>query len=502
MLLQRSARDALGLSIKGHVVVIDEAHNLMDTISSVHSSSISLTQLKRSRVSLGTYLQKFRKRLKGKNRVYIAQVVRLIDSLVQYAENRALKQPNIDGIVQLGELLDGKGLDQIDLNKLIQYLEQSKLARKVEGYIQHEQDQGGRQNSVNMEVPKTTPVLTDVQSFLQVLNNPAEEGCFFFEKIESTDVVLKYMLLDPAWHFKDIVDEARSVILLGGTMSPMEDYSQYLFPYISPENINTWSCGHIIPKQNLIAFPVTRADNGNPFEFTYETRNSPQLIQELGMAITSLARCIPDGLVVFFPSYAYLEKVINIWKSNKVGLDERCTIWDQLASVKPIFQESKTINIDEILVSYSKSVDHSEGGLLLSVVGGRLSEGINFSDALGRGIVIVGLPFPNSQSAQWKAKMEYIEGSVAKRTGDSREGKEARRAFYENSCMRAVNQSIGRAIRHREDYASIILLDRRYRNDRIQAKLPAWIRQGMVETDEPIISLTRRVESFFAAKKS
>ena len=88
LLLQKSAREALGLSLKGHVVIIDEAHNLMDAIAGIHSVEVSLKQLKRARGQLGVYYQKFKNRLKGKNRVYIAQVVRVIDSLAGYLEGR------------------------------------------------------------------------------------------------------------------------------------------------------------------------------------------------------------------------------------------------------------------------------------------------------------------------------------------------------------------------------------------------------------------------------
>ena len=92
LLLQKSAREALGIELKGHVVIIDEAHNLMDAIAGIHGVEITLSQLKRARLQLATYLQKFRNRLKGKNRVYVAQVVRVVDSLVGYLEGRLTAQ--------------------------------------------------------------------------------------------------------------------------------------------------------------------------------------------------------------------------------------------------------------------------------------------------------------------------------------------------------------------------------------------------------------------------
>ncbi len=41
-----------------------------------------------------------------------------------------------------------------------------------------------------------------------------------------------------------------------------------------------------------------------------------------------------------------------------------------------------------------------------------MSEGINFSDDLGRGIILVGLPFPNLGSKELQKKLEYMNHQV------------------------------------------------------------------------------------------
>ena len=168
-----------------------------------------------------------------------------------------------------------------------------------------------------------------------------------------------------------------------------------------------------------------------------------------------------------------------------------------------------------MLQDYSKAIDGSKGGLLLSVIGGKMSEGINFSDKLGRGIIVVGLPFPNIHSVEWEAKLEYVEKAAFERqeaaTRDATsEGalraraKAAGREFYENACMRAVNQSIGRAIRHQNDYAVILLLDRRFEDERVRSKLPGWIQKGLTEEAgrKPFTEAMGSISAFFRSKKA
>jgi chromosome transmission fidelity protein 1 len=51
----------------------------------------------------------------------------------------------------------------------------------------------------------------------------------------------------------------------------------------------------------------------------------------------------------------------------------------------------------------------------------------------------------------------------------------AGRDFYENQCMKAVNQCVGRAIRHKADYAAVVLMDQRYQRKQVVERLPKWI---------------------------
>ena len=110
----------------------------------------------------------------------------------------------------------------------------------------------------------------------------------------------------------------------------------------------------------------------------------------------------------------------------------------------------------------------SKGAVLFSVMGGKLSEGINFSDELARAVIIVGMPYPDLSDPVLKEKLSHAE---KQRKGSSK-------LAYEGMCMKAINQSIGRAIRHINDYAVVVLLDHRYVQRGIMRQLPAWIQNS------------------------
>ncbi|KAK0724911.1 DNA repair helicase [Lasiosphaeris hirsuta] len=551
LLLQRSAREALGIKLEGNVVIIDEAHNIMDAVANVYAAEIRLTELRRARQMLGVYVRRFGKKLKGENRVMVAQVGKVIESLSEWLAG-TLQAKGSQGIADPNELLKARGADQINLYRLIKYIQESKLAFKVESYASHAEEQ--ESSASNGKPPSSTPVLHTLVSFLTALTNFSSEGRIFFEKLPGTspDIKLSYLLLSPTHAFSSVATSARAVILAGGTMSPFGDYKDHLFPTLSPERITTLSCGHVIPPSNLCVWtlastklippggglPGTLTKAADAFEFSFQKRNDRAMVRDLGVAILNICSVVPDGVVVFFPSYGYLDEVVSIWQTAEPAASNNTKpIWDRLAVKKVVFRETKGGSSDDVLQSYTEAILSPDeaaespaggkrtqtGALLLSVVGGKMSEGINFSDRLGRCVIIVGLPYPNINSPEWKARIEYIESATLARllpdpnTTPAPHSKEAMnreqaiatakqvaRDFYENACMRAVNQSIGRAIRHQNDYAAIVLVDRRFATDRISGKLPGWIRDGMVpgSAGKGLPGLMGALSVFFRGKRS
>jgi chromosome transmission fidelity protein 1 len=87
------------------------------------------------------------------------------------------------------------------------------------------------------------------------------------------------MLLNPAERFKEIIDQARSVILAGGTMEPISDFMRQLFPAIPKEKITTLSCRHVIPKENLLTQVVTVGPRKVNFEFKFSTRGDEAIVR-------------------------------------------------------------------------------------------------------------------------------------------------------------------------------------------------------------------------------
>ncbi|KAJ2961754.1 hypothetical protein NQZ79_g2978 [Umbelopsis isabellina] len=480
-LLHKATRESLGISLKNNIVIIDEAHNLIDTINAIHTITINAKQLETVLSQLSQYLERYKSRLLGKNIVYIKQIMTIVKAMIRVlgVYETANKTSAKEQISNVNEFIYDLGIDHLNMFKIQAYLEKSKLSRKLNGFLDMKNRKAQQpteptdKDDDSKQSVSSIPVLNQIEAFLMALTNADKDGRII-RGINTYGAYVQYMLLNPANEFKEIVEDARSVVLAGGTMEPIGDFLTHLFPYVNKDRISKFSCGHIIPKENLQVLTVASGPSGMKLTYNYDSRSDAKLIDQTGQILANLCNVIPDGVVCFFASYPYMETVYKRWSTAEGG-----NILQRIEKKKKVFQEPREAKmVDNTLRDYALHIDTGgSGALLLCVVNGKMSEGINFSDRLGRAVVMVGLPFANLASASLKEKIKYVKEHAIVKNSETDAGRE----YYENLCMRSVNQSIGRAIRHRNDFATVILLDDRYNTPRIKKKLPGWFRESVSE---------------------
>ncbi|XP_072510152.1 ATP-dependent DNA helicase DDX11-like isoform X3 [Notamacropus eugenii] len=456
MLLHAATRHAAGIKLQGQVVIIDEAHNLIDSITNIHSAEVSGSQLCQAHSQLSQYMERYRKLLKAKNLMYIKQILYLLEKFVTVLGGNVKQNPNTQNFFQTGtelktinDFLFQSQIDNINLFKVQRYFEKSMVSRKLFGFTKEyggvsilppskEQSKlagfqhflqslkpgtGAAPSSPSGEDERLGSPLMQIESFLAALTTANQDGRIIVSRQGSlSQSSLRFLLLNPSVHFAQVVKECRAVIIAGGTMQPVADFREQLLACagVGTERVVEFSCGHVIPPENILPIVLCSGPTNQQLEFIYQKRELPQMMDEIGRILCNICNVIPGGVVCFFPSYEYLHKVQAHWEQS--GLLTR------LGVKKKIFQEPNRANqVEQVLTEYSMCIKRCSqmkgvmtGALLLSVVGGKMSEGINFSDDLGRCVVMVGMPYPNIKSLELQEKMAYLDQTLDGPFGISR----------------------------------------------------------------------------------
>jgi len=80
-------------------------------------------------------------------------------------------------------------------------------------------------------------------------------------------------------------------------------------------------------------------------------------------------------------------------------------------------------------------------------------------------MLVIGLPYPNNQSLAMKEKIKYWDNKgIPTFKGND---------YYNSLCLKLVNQSIGRAVRHLKDWSYLLLID--FRFESLKMHLPSWV---------------------------
>ena len=290
-----------------------------------------------------------------------------------------------------------------------------------------------------------------------------------------------------------------------GTLSPMNPLiSEFQIPIANVlENM------HVISDSQLMVVTVDRSIRNIPLSSSYQcdlknaeimhrARQNAVLKEEIIDTILYFLPSIPGNVIIFFPSYSYLSECYTSWEhQGKL---------ESLRSVKEVYrEESKMTNaqFSEVVKLLQKAI-YERGAVLLAVCRGKASEGIDFSDAMCRCVIITGIPFPTLTDLKVKMRRQYLdERNAQQRVFNERvrlaalRGQDVRSSvgndlplasfacldmqpfsgndWYTISAHRAVNQSIGRVIRHKNDFGVILLMDERFGSRDSERYLSRWM---------------------------
>ncbi len=299
-----------------------------------------------------------------------------------------------------------------------------------------------------------TLVATYDKGFLLILE-PYES-----ESATVPNPILHFTCLDAAIAIKPVFDRFSSVIITSGTISPLEMYPKMLgFNTVAQE-----SYAMTLARRSFLPMVITRGSDQSAISSGFAIRNEPSVIRNYGNILVEFSKITPDGIVVFFPSYLYMESIISAWQGMGV-LDE---VWKYkiILVETPDSQETSLA-----LETYRTACCNGRGAILLCVARGKVSEGIDFDHQYGRTVICIGVPFQYTESRILKARLEFLRDTYRIKEND----------FLSFDAMRHAAQCLGRVLRGKDDYGIMVLADKRFYKKRTQ--LPKWINQALLEGD-------------------
>ncbi|KAK1445085.1 DNA repair DEAD helicase rad3/xp-d subfamily protein [Babesia gibsoni] len=307
---------------------------------------------------------------------------------------------------------------------------------------------------------------------------------------ERAPKVLTFECLQSTPSFLRLMNEGiRCMILTSGTLSPISDLEKS----IGGNKIlfeNKLCNDHVVPSSHVCALTIrgTKTDNG-VLSCNYATRLTDNYVRALGETLVTFLRTVPSGVLVFFGSYPVMEKTIKMW--DRMGLyarmrqektmfvetkgDSQPATWQQNTNTpSPNIGESTQNQLKE----YNKLVSEGHGCAFIGVCRGKIAEGIDFTDDACRGVFLCGVPYPNIYEDRVSLKMDYL-----RKLDTSKSGEGDADDWYMAQAIRAVNQAVGRAIRHINDYGVIMLADSKFNTPKIRKGLSQWVQRDIKRSE-------------------
>tara|TARA_B100001989_G_scaffold253349_2_gene240280 strand:- start:2017 stop:4368 length:2352 start_codon:yes stop_codon:yes gene_type:complete len=258
-----------------------------------------------------------------------------------------------------------------------------------------------------------------------------------FESFRS-DAMLRLFCIDPSTLLKKVFARVKSAILFSATLRPIDYFREMLGGGEEDRHVLLPSP---FPQEHLHLMIDDRIAT------TYRMRG--RTYGDVARVIAQMAEGRDGNMLVFFPSYRYLEDVVSRFLERAPSIP--------VIIQRPGMSEEERENF--LYAFESGSVESIVG---FAVMGGIFGEGIDLVGDRLTGAIVVGVGLPQVCTERDLIREYYDEQNMGFDYA------------YVYPGMNKVMQAAGRVIRTEEDRGRVLLIDQRFRQERYRKLFPPW----------------------------
>ncbi len=380
------------------VLVVDEAHNLVDRGRGYYSPDLhekQFDEIKHHLMTRNCWLDGWEELL-GMLRDHFKELAEVLDGPAGI--NQALCSPNRELFLE----------QRVEWERLV--LEY--IGWKIDNRIAEEED----------------PLIDFYFKLVKLTNLLSEEGEEIAHIIERTNegLRLKIFCKDPSRFLGKIFESAHATIALSATLEPFDFYRKTLgFP---SERTAELSLPSPFPRENRKIVVISEVDT------TYKKRADHY--DRIAANVAEISDAGDGNFLALFPSYAFLREIA----------DRMPPITKRVMVQRNDMTDYERNAILDILRDKPR-----RGNLIMAVSGGMYAEGIDYQGDMLSGVMVVGPALPQVSFEQELLKQYY----------DEQYGSGFEFAYLIPGMTRVV-QSAGRVIRSETDIGVIALLCKRF----------------------------------------
>ncbi len=392
------------------LLIIDEAHNLYQRTIDSLSPEIKRSILKNlSKALLNDKLQVYRT---------LKQSLSTIDSLLEYLQQEGEIQYSEQRYftLQLDVSAWQEAFREFE-NAFIKY-----LIFKI------------RKNMLILEDPFEA-FYYQLRSFVQIAGIQSDEFISYYDAAQKGKV--KIACCDPSEHINNIINKFHSVIAMSATLDPITYYRDILgFPEENTHLLEVSSPFSTLNRQIVIL----------PHISTYY-RDRANLYERYADIIKDVISIKEGNYIVFCPSFEFIQNVILYLGKTKSEI---------ISQRRQMTEKDRKYILSELRESGTPK-------LLLAVMGGIFSEGVDFSGDMCIGVIIFSPALPQIT----------FERELIRQYYENKRGNGFNYAYLYPGINKVI-QSVGRLIRSRQDKGIIVLAGERFAEDEINQLFPDY----------------------------